>query len=182
MLYVYIVIIAVSIASSVFQWINEKKEEKEREIKRKNTRELFIDTLTKIGCQYQLSEDNDTRIFFDYQGGRFFSYIIFPESIYVYHIWDTHWCQVESSNISEMSRLRKAINTSNSRTGVTTKYSIDDDTKTTIVYSELQIGVTSSMSMPALWVDLQDELNEFFRAHHIIEVEMHKLREQKRDA
>ena len=81
-----------------------------------------------------------------------------------------------------MSRLRKAINTSNSRTGVTTEYSIDDDTKTTIVYSKSWIGVISSMSMPALWVDLQDELNEFFRAHHIIEVEMHKLREQKRDA
>ena len=182
MLYVFIVIIAVSIVSSVFQWINEKKEEKEREIKRKNTWKLFIDTLEGIGCQYQHGEDDDTRIFFDYQGESFFAYIIFPESIYVYHIWDTHWCQVEPSNIGEMSRLRKAINTSNYRTGVTTKYSIDDDTKTTIVYSESQIGVTSSMSMPSLWVDLRDELNEFFRAHHVIEVEMHKLREQEQDA
>ena len=182
MLYVNIVIIAVSIASSVFQWINEKKEEKEREIKRKNTWKLFIDTLEGIGCQYQLGEDDDTRIFFDYQGESFFADIIDPWNIYVYHIWDTHWCQVELSNIGEMSRLRKAINRSNFSTGVTTEYSIDDDTKTTIVYSKLLIGVTSSMSMPALWVDLQDELNEFFRAHHIIEVEMHKLREQKRDA
>lgn len=181
MLYVYIVIIAVSIASSVFQWINENKEKKEMEIKKKNTRELFIDTLTKIGCQYQHGEDDDTRIFFDYQGESFFANID-AETFYVYHIWDTHWCQVELSNIGEMSRLRKAINRSNFSTGVTTEYSIDDDTKTTIVYSKLLIGVTSSMSMPALWVDLQDELNEFFRAHHIIEVEMHKLREQKRDA
>lgn len=182
MLYVFIVIIAVSIAGSVFQWINEKKEEKEREIKRKNTWKLFIDTLEGIGCQYQLGEDDDTIIFFDYQGGRFFADIIDPANICVYHIWDTHWCQIEPSNIGEMSRLRKAINTSNSRTGVTTEYSIDDDTKTTIVYSKSWIGVISSMSMPSLWVDLRDELNEFFRAHHIIEVEMHKLREQEQDA
>lgn len=181
MLYVYIVIIAVSIASSVFQWINEKKEEKEREIKRKNTWKLFIDTLEGIGCQYQHGEDDDIRIFFDYQGESFFAEI-YAEIFYVYHIWDTHWCQVELSNIGEMSRLRKAINRSNFSTGVTTEYSIDDDTKTTIVYSKLVIGVTSSMSMPALWADLQDELNEFFRAHHIIEEEMHKLWEQERDA
>lgn len=175
MLYVFIVIIAVSIAGSVFQWINKKKEEKEREIKRKNTWKLFIDTLEGIGCQYQLGEDDDKIIFFDYQGGSFFAYIIDPENIFVYHIWDTHWCQVELSNISEMSRLRKAINRSNFSTGVTTEYSIDDDTKTTIVYSKLLIW---SISKPAL----RDELNEFFRAHHIIEVEMHKLREQEQDA
>lgn len=181
MLYVFIVIIAVSIVSSVFQWINENKEKKEMEIKRKNTWKLFIDTLEGIGCQYQHGGDDDTRIFFDYQGESFFANID-AESIYVYHIWDTHWCQVELSNIGEMSRLRKAINTSNSRTEVTTEYSIDDDTKTTIVYSKSLIRVISSMSMPSLWVDLRDELNEFFRAHHIIEVEMHKLREQKRDA
>lgn len=182
MLYVFIVIIAVSIPCSVFQWINEKKEEKEREIKRKNTWKLFIDTLEGIGCQYQHGEDDDTRIFFDYQGGSFFADIIDPGNIYVYHIWDTHWCQVELSNIGEMSRLRKAINISNSRTEVTTEYSIDDDTKTTIVYSKSLIRVIFSMSKPALWVDLQDELNEFFRAHHVIEVEMHKLREQEQDA
>ena len=178
MLYVFIVVIAVSIVSSVFQWINEKKEEKEREIKKKNTRELFIDTLTKIGCQYQLGEDNDTRIFFDYQGESFFADLD-SEGIYV-HIWDTHWLQVELSDIDEMSRLRKTINTSNFRTGVTTVYSIDNDSKTMIVHSKSIIPFISSM--PALEVYLRVELNEFFRAHHVIEVEMHKLREQEQDA
>jgi hypothetical protein len=179
MLYVFIVIIAVSIAGSVFQWINKKKEEKEREIKRKNTWKLFIDTLEGIGCQYQHGEDDDTRIFFDYQGESFFADLD-SESIYVYHIWDTHWCQVELSNIGEMSRLRKTINTSNFRTGVTTVYSIDNDAKTMIVHSKSIIPFMSSM--PALEVYLRVELNEFFRAHHVIEVEMHKLREQEQDA
>lgn len=180
MLYVFIVIIAVSIVSSVFQWINEKKEEKEREIKRKNTWKLFIDTLEGIGCQYQLGEDDDTIIFFDYQGGRFFADIIDPANICVYHIWDTHWCQIEPSNIGEMSRLRKAINRSNFSTGVTTVYTIDNDTKTMIVHTKSIIPFMSSM--PGLEVYLRVELNEFFRAHHVIEVEMHKLREQEQDA
>lgn len=35
----------------------------------KGTRELFVETLTKIGCQYELAEEeNDDRIFFAYQG------------------------------------------------------------------------------------------------------------------
>lgn len=181
MLYVFIVIIAVSIASSVFQWINEKKEKRVESTNNKtgqDTRSLFLDTLTKIGCQYQLGEDDDTRIFFDYQGESFFADLD-SEGIYV-HIWDTHWFQVELSDIDEMSRLRKTINTSNFRTGVTTVYSIDNDAKTMIVHSKSIIPFMSSM--PALEVYLRVELNEFFRAHHVIEVEMHKLREQEQDA
>ena len=143
-----------------------------------NTRSLFLDTLTKIGCQYQLGEDDDTRIFFNYQGESFFANID-AESIYV-HIWDTHWCQVELSDIDEMSRLRKTINRSNFSTGVTTVYAIDNDTKTMIVHTKSIIPFMSSM--PGLEVYLRVELNEFFRAHHIIEVEMHKLREQEQDA
>lgn len=75
MLYVFIVVIAVSIVSSVFQWINEKKEKRMESMNKKtgqDTRSLFLDTLTKIGCQYQLGEDDDTRFFFDYQGESFF--------------------------------------------------------------------------------------------------------------
>ena len=132
-----------------------------------DTRSLFLDTLTKIGCQYQLGEDDDTRIFFDYQGESFFADLD-SEGIYV-HIWDTHWLQVELSDIDEMSRLRKTINTS-----------IDNDSKTMIVHSKSIIPFMSSM--PALEVYLRVELNEFFRAHHVIEVEMHKLREQEQDA
>ena len=38
----------------------------------KGTRELFLETLTKIGCQYEFSEEeNDDRIFFAYQGEHF---------------------------------------------------------------------------------------------------------------
>jgi hypothetical protein len=176
-----VALIAIAI-SPIIYWCNYIKKEKRMESTNnktgQDTRSLFLDTLTKIGCQYQLGEDDDTRIFFDYQGESFFADLD-SEGIYV-HIWDTHWLQVELSDIDEMSRLRKTINTSNFRTGVTTVYSIDNDSKTMIVHSKSIIPFMSSM--PALEVYLRVELNEFFRAHHVIEVEMHKLREQEQDA
>ena len=53
----------------------------------KSTRELFMETLTEIGCQYELSEDqDDDRIFFDYQGEHFLAGVN-NDSFYV-HIYD----------------------------------------------------------------------------------------------
>ena len=66
-----------------------KEETTMEETKRtKSTRELFMETLTEIGCQYELSEEeNDDRIFFDYQGEHFLAGVN-NDSFYV-HIYDT---------------------------------------------------------------------------------------------
>lgn len=82
-----IVVVVSSLGLLVNSWLNKSAEKKEMEIKNKNTRELFLDTLERIGCQYQLGEDEDTRIFFSYQGEHFFADMN-EDSIYV-HIWDT---------------------------------------------------------------------------------------------
>ena len=82
------------------------------------TRDLFLNTLTKIGCQYQLGEGDDNRIFFAYQGENFFADT--TNDIMYVHLWDTHWGHVELYDIDEVSRLRKAINTSNLNTAITT--------------------------------------------------------------
>ena len=39
------------------------------------TRDLFIEVLTKIGCQYQSGEGDDTRIIFAFQGENMWSYM-----------------------------------------------------------------------------------------------------------
>ena len=70
-------------------------------------RDLFLDTLTKIGCQYQLGEGEDNRIFFAYQGEHFFADTT-NENSYV-HLWDTHWGHVELYDIDEVSRLRERM-------------------------------------------------------------------------
>ena len=140
-------------------------------------RDLFLDTLTKIGCQYQLGEGEDNRIFFAYQGEHFFADTT-NETNYV-HLWDTHWGHVELYDIDEVSRLRKAINTSNLKTSVTTIFTIDEDGKNMDVHSKSTIPFMSSM--PDLDDYLRVELNDFFRAHQVVGNEMHKLRENEQN-
>ena len=89
------------------------------------TRDLFIEVLTKIGCQYQLGEGEDTRIFFTFQGENMFADAS-NESLYVV-VWDTYWEHVELYDIDEVSRMRKAINNSNLNSSVTTVYTIDKE-------------------------------------------------------
>lgn len=142
------------------------------------TKDLFLDTLTKIGCQYQLSEDNENRIFFAYQGGHFIADT--KNDISYVHLWDTHWGHVELYDIDEVSRLRKAINTSNLSTSVTTVFTIDEDGKNMDVHTKSTIPFLASM--PNLGDYLKVELNDFFHAHSVVGNEMHKLRENEHRA
>ncbi len=141
------------------------------------TRDLFIDTLTKLGCQYQLGEGEDNRIFFAYQGEHFFADT--TNDIMYVHLWDTHWGHVELYDIDDVSRLRKAINTSNLNTSVTTVYTVDEEGKNMDVHSKTVIPFVSSM--PNLETYLKVELGEFFRAHQFVGNEMHKLREKEQN-
>ena len=53
----------------------------------KGTRDLFLETLTKIGCQYKLAEEGDD-INFGYQG-EYFVVRASNENRYI-QIYDTH--------------------------------------------------------------------------------------------
>jgi len=140
----------------------------------KGTRELFMETLTEIGCQYELSEEeNDDRIFFNYQGEHFLAGVN-NDSFYV-HIYDTYWGHVELYDIDEFSRLRKAVNESNKTSGVTTFYDIDEAGKNVDVHSKSIIPFMPEI--PNLGAFLRVELNEFFRAHQCVGMEMAKQRE-----
>ena len=88
---------------------------------KRNTRDFFLDTLTKIGCQYEIDEDNDT-IIFAYQG-EYFQVYARDESPFV-TLYDTHWAHIELCDIDEFARLQKAINQSNINNSVITVYTI----------------------------------------------------------
>lgn len=194
--YAFFVFIAIAIALTMWNdWKEGKLRKKEFEqrqalialqqkapvsntpCKTVGARDLFLDTLTKIGCQYQLGEGDDNRIFFAYQGEHFFADTT-NENNYV-HLWDTHWGHVELYDIDEVSRLRKAINTSNLKTSVITIFTIDEDGKNMDVHSKSTIPFMSSM--PDLDDYLRVELNDFFRAHQVVGNEMHKLRENEQN-
>ena len=97
--YAFFVFIAIAIALTVWNdWKEGKLMKKEFEQKQAlialqqkapvstnppgkavGARDLFLDTLTKIGCQYQLGEGEDNRIFFAYQGEHFFGDLHFRQ-------------------------------------------------------------------------------------------------------
>jgi hypothetical protein len=158
---------------------NQKNVKKETNMEKNiRTRDLFIEVLTKIGCQYQLGEGDDTRIFFTFQGENMFADAS-DESLYVV-VWDTYWEHVELYDIDEVSKMRKAINNSNLNSSVTTVYTIDKEGSSMDVHSRSMFAFVPQM--PSIENYLKAELGKFFRAHQLVGNEMQKLRAEEQNA
>ena len=140
---------------------------------RKGTRDLFLETLTKIGCQYEIGEGEDGDINFGYQG-EYFVVRANNSNRYI-QIYDTHWGHVELYNIDEFARLKKAINESNLRNSVTSVYTIDEAGNNVDVHCKSVILFTQEI--PDIVDYLRLELSEYFRVHETINMEMAKQRE-----
>ena len=150
---------------------NKQTNNMEKEVK-KGTRDLFLETLTQIGCQYEIGEGDDDRIHFAYQGEHF---LVAADNERPYiNIWDYAWGNVELHDIDEVSRLRKAINIANWNTSVTTVFTIDDVAKTMDVHCKVTILFIPQI--PDIANYLKVELDEFFRAHRAVGNELAKLR------
>ncbi len=139
----------------------------------KGTRDLFLETLTKIGCQYEIDPD-EGYISFGYQGENFVASAT-NEEWYV-RIWDTYWGHVELYDVDEFSRLKKAVNNANLNCTTMTVYTINEEEKKVDVHCKSIFPLMSQM--PDLENYLRRELNDFFNAHHFVGNEMAKLREQ----
>lgn len=157
----------------------ETNKTEKMEEKRINTgsRDCFLETLKKLGCQYEIDEE-DERIQFAFQGENFVADAT-NEGCYV-HLWDTFWGQVELYDIDEFTRLRKAINTSNINCSTTTVYSINEAGSSVDVHSKKSILFLPQI--PQVENYLRSELGDFFRAHQIVGYEMAKMREKEEAA
>ena len=143
----------------------------------KGTRDLFLETLAMLGCQYELAEEeDDNRIFFTFQGEHF-SVSATNESFFI-HIYDLQWLQVDLYDVDEFARLRKAINESNIYNNVTTLYTIDEEEGKVNVHSKSIILFIPQI--PRIDNYLGSELSAFFRAHRYVTNEMEKLRTQEK--
>lgn len=156
--------------------INKNESQEDEKIRHMGTKDLFLATLTKIGCQYELAEkEDDNSIYFAYQGENFVVDAS-NENNYI-RIWDTHWGHVELYDVDELSRLKKAINNSNLNTGVTTVYTIDEVGHNVDVHCKSVVLFIEQI--PDIENYLRVELNEFFRAHQYVGNEMVKQRESE---
>ena len=138
---------------------------------KRNTRDFFLDTLTKIGCQYEIDDDNDT-IIFAYQG-EYFQVYARDESPFV-TLYAPHWAHIELCDIDEFARLQKAINQSNINNSVITVYTIDEAGGNVDVHCKSVVLFIPEL--PSIADYLRLELGEFFRVHNSISAEMEKLR------
>ena len=140
------------------------------------TRDLFLETLTKIGCQYVIEEDENVEegdIRFGYQGEYFV--VRASNKTHYIQIYDTHWGHVELYDIDDFARLKKAINESNIRNSVTTIYTIDEAGSNVDVHCKSVILFVPEIPNIADYLRL--ELSEYFRVHETINMEMAKQRE-----
>ena len=160
------------------QAVEQMQEEREKNMENNNkgTRDLFLETLTKIGCQYELpEEEGDNRIFFAYQGEHFF--VIATNEAKLIQIYDTHWGHVELYDIDEFARLKKVINGSNMNNNVTTVYTIDEAGSNVDVHCKFCLLFVPQI--PDIEDYLRWALNEFFRVHQHVGNELVKLREKE---
>ena len=153
---------------SYIELIEDKPEEES-----KGTRDLLLETLTQIGCQYEIDPD-EGYISFGYQGENFVASAT-NEGWYV-RVWDTYWGHVDLYDIDEFSRLRKAVNNANLNCSTMTVYTINEKEQKVDVHCKSVFPFMSQM--PELENYLRGELNDFFNAHHFVGNEMAKLREQ----
>ena len=141
----------------------------------KGTQDLFLETLTKIGCQYSADDEDKERFYFAYQGENF-AVDMNNERQYV-NLWDMFWASVELYDIDQLARLKKVINESNLRFATTTVYTVNEAGSTVDVHCKSVILFCAQI--PDLETYLRAELNDFFHVHQYINAEMAKLKEQE---
>jgi len=141
---------------------------------KKGTRDLFLKTLTAIGCQYEIDE-KDNEINFAYQG-EYFVVRASNDNQYI-QIYDMRWLHVDLYDIDEITRLKKAINEANIKNSVVTVYTINESDNTVDVHSKSVIFFDSVI--PDVIDYLRIELAEYFNVHQMILLEMAKMRDQE---
>ena len=138
-------------------------------------RDLFIETVSEMGCTFEPSEEDNNAIVMDYRRRKFF--VIFQEYnhyISISHAYYFH--KVKLSNTEEVSRLHEAINTVNQIRSVTTVCEVPKRSRMLKVYSKRDIPFMPEI--PNLIGYLTDALNEFIFAEFDIANEMDDLKEQ----
>ena len=143
-----------------------------------NTQQLMVSTLTQIGCQPTVNEDDTVAV--TYQGEHF--HIDFG-GLYA-QIWDLGWAGI-NVNDPELSKIREAVNHTNFDFGPTVVMTNPDDKGT--MYFHSRLGILLHSDIPELDNYLRSNLDMFFRAKESVRqnfqqitVEQQKAREKRR--
>lgn len=148
------------------QEVNTEKDTGMMENPKYNTQQLMVSTLTQIGCQPSVNED-DT-IVVTYQGEHF--HINFGGSYA--QIWDLGWAGFDV-NDPELPKIREAVNQTNFDFGPTVVMTNPDDKGTMYFHSRLVILLHPDI--PEIGNYLRSNLDMFFRTKELVRRNFQKI-------
>lgn len=137
------------------------------------TRDLFLETLTKIGCQYEVDEDD--RICFMWQGGHFIADTTDDCPFVV--VWYQFWAEYELYDIDTFSRVKRVINDTNINHNINVVYSVNEAGSTFHVHSKKHFLFVPQI--PDTIEYLQAVLGQFFTVRRYMEIELDKLKTEE---
>ena len=147
----------------------ENKENKKKNVTM-GTRDFLIDLLTKLGCQYEVDEND--RIDFRWQGG-YFTADANNESAFVI-VWYFQWAEYELYDIDTISRVKRVINDANIHYNIDVVYSANEAGSTFSVHSKKHFLLMSQI--PDAEAYLQAILGMFFQVRRYVETQIDKLK------
>ena len=139
------------------------------------TRNLLIKTLEYIGCQPEISDNND--IIFKYQG-EVFKVDANNDSPIIW-IYDVAWTGIETSD-TNADFLKQAVNKANENSAITNLYTINEERG--YIAAHCQIATYFAYNIPNYRGYLKSILDSFFFAHQRVRDEftnLAKIQEQK---
>lgn len=160
------------------QIMEEKENDKNKEdnnvnkedVKRMGTKDFLIELLTKLGCQYEIDEND--RIGFKWQGG-YFTADADNESVFVI-VWYFQWAEYELYDIDTISRVKRVINDANVYHNVDVVYSVNEAGSTFHVHSKKHFLLMPQI--PDAEGYLQAVLGMFFQVRRFVETQIDKLK------
>lgn len=147
-----------------------QQEEKQEEPP--HTKDLCIELLKQLNCEVFVSEEEENRLDFKYQGEHFI--IDATNESFFINIWDPGWYVVPLDDLEQMSNVRKAVNTINNYSGTTIVYYIEEEGQKFVLHSKRQCILTKDI--PQVKEYLKALLGDFFTAQNKLREEIVPLR------
>ena len=123
-----------------------------------HTKDLCIELLKQLNCEVFVSEEEENRLDFKYQGEHFI--IDATNESFFINIWDPGWYVVPLDDLEQMSNVRKAVNTINNYSGTTIVYYIEEEGQKFILHSKRQCILPKDL--PHVKEYLRALLDDFF--------------------
>lgn len=139
------------------------------------TKDFLIETLQKMNIKYEMSPDDDSRLWFEWQGGNFGIDVANDCPFIV--IWFLQWNEWPLYDIDTLSRVKRIMNDVNINSGITLVYSVNESASTFNIHSKKHALFLPQIPEPEAY--LRTLLGEFFAVCRYTEVELEKLKNQE---